>query len=78
MFLPKPPAPIEKPVWVKVCGEADEALLPCAGVPVRKYSGRKALTLGLGEALRALRDCKDKNRTLVACITKHNQKAAGQ
>lgn len=74
LLKPSKPEPIDRPVYQPVdC--LDSALVQCTGVPPRKYTGRKATTLGLGEALRALNDCIDQQHELLTCVTKHNEKA---
>lgn len=74
IWKPSKPEPIDRPIFQPVeC--VDTALMRCDGVPKREYTGRKALTLGLGEALRALNDCIDRQHELLTCVAKHNEKA---
>lgn len=68
---PKALDPVKEPVYQPVqC--LDRATELCAGVPERDYSTLKGVILGLGEALRALRDCQEQHQELTVCVSKHN------
>lgn len=56
----------------------DTAMMRCAGVPERGYGTAAALADGLGEALRALRECQDRHNELRGCVAAHNEGQDGE
>lgn len=71
------PERIEVPVYQPVdCN--DQVRKRCDGVPSRAYVTATAVVLGLGEALRALRGCQDRQAELLRCLDKHDAQAKAQ
>lgn len=56
----------------------DEVRKVCDGVPSRAYVTATAVVLGLGEALRALRGCQDRQAELLRCLARHDEQAKAQ
>lgn len=74
LLPPRKPEQIEVPVYQPVdCN--DQVRKRCDGVPSRPYVTATAVVLGLGEALRALRTCQDRQAELLRCLEQHDAKA---
>jgi hypothetical protein len=74
LLRPTKPEPIDRPV-IQPLACLDTALEKCEGVPQREYTDGQQIVLGLGEALRALRECQDRHNELRGCVSSHNAQA---